>query len=120
MGIFSVAKAYFSMEKFVYMEKFIEPWYDHTAREQLEEAGIWIVPFDMRFPNQRNTKACWQNFIDYQRCIEAKGEDFEPCEFFKNNYDSVCPNAWTERMDDGLEEGNFPGIEKIHPKTAHH
>lgn len=35
--------------------------------------------FDARFPNQNQTKHCWQNFIDYHKCINARGEDFKPC-----------------------------------------
>jgi len=102
------------------MERFIAPWYDHGAKDQLEDNDFYTIPFDARFPNQRNTKMCWQNFIDYHRCVEAKGEDFEPCEFFKDNYENVCPNFWTERMEDNVEEGNFPGIEKIRPSTDSH
>lgn len=25
------------------------------------------------------TKHCWQNYVDYHKCITAKGEDFAPC-----------------------------------------
>ena len=25
------------------------------------------------------TKHCWQNYVDYHKCINAKGEDFAPC-----------------------------------------
>lgn len=35
--------------------------------------------FDARFPNQNQTKHCWQNYVDYHKCILAKGEDFKPC-----------------------------------------
>lgn len=35
--------------------------------------------FDARFPNQNQTKHCWQNYVDYHKCIIAKGEDFAPC-----------------------------------------
>ena len=31
--------------------------------------------FDARFPNQNQTKHCWQNYVDYHKCINAKGED---------------------------------------------
>ncbi|KAI6822221.1 hypothetical protein KC332_g9215, partial [Hortaea werneckii] len=34
--------------------------------------------FDARFPNQNQTKHCWQNYVDYHKCILAKGEDFKP------------------------------------------
>jgi hypothetical protein len=35
--------------------------------------------FDARFPNVNQTKHCWQNYVDYHKCIIAKGEDFAPC-----------------------------------------
>jgi len=35
--------------------------------------------YDARFPNQNQTKHCWQNYVDYHKCILAKGEDFKPC-----------------------------------------
>lgn len=34
---------------------------------------------DARFPNVNQTKHCWQNYVDYHKCILAKGEDFAPC-----------------------------------------
>lgn len=37
------------------------------------------IGFDARFPNQNQTKHCWQNYVDYHKCILAKGEDFAPC-----------------------------------------
>jgi Cytochrome oxidase c subunit VIb len=35
--------------------------------------------YDARFPNQNQTKHCWQNYVDYHKCIIAKGEEFRPC-----------------------------------------
>ena len=41
---------------------------------------MWYnLGFDARFPNQNQTKHCWQNYVDYHKCILAKGEDFKPC-----------------------------------------
>ena len=37
------------------------------------------IGFDARFPNQNQTKHCWQNYVDYYKCVNAKGEDFKPC-----------------------------------------
>lgn len=25
------------------------------------------------------TKHCWQNYVDYYKCVNAKGDDFRPC-----------------------------------------
>jgi hypothetical protein len=38
------------------------------------------VTYDPRFPNQNQTRACWQNYVDYHRCINLKGEDYKPCQ----------------------------------------
>ncbi|TPX21678.1 Cytochrome c oxidase subunit 6B [Coccidioides immitis] len=64
--------------------------------------------FDARFPNQNQTKHCWQNYVDYHKCILAKGEDFKPCRQFFLAYRSLCPKSWTDRWDDQRDAGNFP------------
>ena len=37
----------------------------------------------------------WQNYVDYHKCINAKGEDFPPCKQFKKAYHSLCPSEFT-------------------------
>nr|OQO17901.1 Cytochrome c oxidase subunit 6B [Rachicladosporium sp. CCFEE 5018] len=64
--------------------------------------------FDARFPNQNQTKHCWQNYVDYHKCILAKGEDFKPCRQFFLAYRSLCPSGWANRWDDLRENGKFP------------
>jgi cytochrome c oxidase subunit 6b len=59
--------------------------------------------FDARFPNQNQTKHCWQNYVDYHKCINAKGEDFKPCRqvcAYLSHYRTATPrlaNAQSER-----------------------
>ncbi|XP_076460505.1 cytochrome c oxidase subunit 6B1-like [Babylonia areolata] len=67
------------------------------------------APFDARFPNQNQTRNCWQNYVDYHRCKKIKGDDYEPCEYFKRVFSSLCPNAWIEKWDEQVENGTFPG-----------
>ena len=50
--------------------------------------------FDARFPNVNQTKNCWTNFRDYHRCVKARGEDYEACQWFKKTYTSLCPVSW--------------------------
>ncbi|RUP50236.1 hypothetical protein BC936DRAFT_139880 [Jimgerdemannia flammicorona] len=50
--------------------------------------------FDARFPNTNQTKHCWQNYIDYHKCIQARGDDFPACKQFWRAYHSLCPNEW--------------------------
>ncbi|SCZ97814.1 BZ3500_MvSof-1268-A1-R1_Chr3-3g06388 [Microbotryum saponariae] len=40
---------------------------------------LQTAPFDARFPNANQSRACLQNYIDHYRCVNKKGEDFEPC-----------------------------------------
>eukprot|EP00178_Gracilaria_changii_P005224 TRINITY_DN18531_c0_g1_i1.p2 TRINITY_DN18531_c0_g1~~TRINITY_DN18531_c0_g1_i1.p2 ORF type:complete len:106 (-),score=12.90 TRINITY_DN18531_c0_g1_i1:32-349(-) len=71
--------------------------------------GVFSVPYDPRFPNQNQTRNCYQNYLDYHRCQKAKGEDYQPCEWFKKVYTHLCPSAWHEKWDTQREEGVFPG-----------
>ncbi|KAK7454548.1 Cytochrome c oxidase subunit 6B [Stygiomarasmius scandens] len=66
------------------------------------------VGFDARFPNQNQTRNCFQNYTDYFKCIAAKGEDYAPCVQFKRAYHSLCPNEWISKWDDQRENGTFP------------
>ncbi|KAH7075798.1 cytochrome c oxidase polypeptide VIb [Paraphoma chrysanthemicola] len=70
--------------------------------------GSGTTGFDARFPNQNQTKHCWQNYVDYHKCIIAKGEEFAPCRQFLLAYRSLCPSGWTTRWDEQREAGIFP------------
>ena len=74
-----------------------------------------------------HTKHCWQIYVDYHKCVIAKGEEFRPCrqvrlhshiersreepnatpQFFYA-YRSLCPSSWCERWDEQRENGIFP------------
>jgi cytochrome c oxidase subunit 6b len=54
------------------------------------------------------TKHCWQNYVDYHKCINAKGEDFAPCRQFFLAYRSLCPSGWYQRWDD--QRGSYTNI----------
>jgi len=34
----------------------------------------------------------FQNYIDYHKCIKAKGDEFAPCKQFLRAYRSLCPS----------------------------
>ncbi|PKI82332.1 Cox12p [Malassezia vespertilionis] len=72
-----------------------------------EEVVLKTAPFDSRFPNQtqNQTRHC---YADYFRCVNKKGEDFEPCQFFFKAYNSLCPNEWISKWDEQRENGTFP------------
>lgn len=63
------------------------------------------APHDPRFPQVNQTKNCWQNYVDYHKCINKMGKDYEPCEYFKDIYRMLCPSGWIERWDEALAEG---------------
>ena len=47
--------------------------------------------------------------IIYNQLIpkKIKGEDYEPCNFFAKNFQTVCPNAWIEKWNDQREKVNI-------------
>merc|ERR1711884_466096 len=65
------------------------------------------VPYDPRFQNTNQNRNCWQNYVDYHRCVNLKGEDFEPCKFFFKNFTTLCPSEWVEKWDDQRDAGSF-------------
>ncbi|KAL7981130.1 cytochrome c oxidase subunit 6B1 isoform X3 [Crotalus tigris] len=70
------------------------------------------APFDSRFPNQNQTRGCWQNYLDFHRCekaMNAKGSDPYVCQWYKKVYSSLCPSFWVDNWDELRENGAFPG-----------
>merc|ERR1712093_939131 len=91
------------------------PTTNHNTAKMADDEDRVTMPFkfvtagfDARFPNQNQTKHCWQNYVDYHKCILAKGEDFKPCRQFFLAYRSLCPSSWAARWDDQRENGTFP------------
>ncbi|WFD31095.1 Cytochrome c oxidase subunit 6B [Malassezia sp. CBS 17886] len=73
-----------------------------------ESLELKTAEFDSRFPNQNQTRHCWQNYADYFRCINQKGEDYTPCKHFYKAYKALCPDEWVERWNEQRENGSFP------------
>ncbi|CAD6886907.1 unnamed protein product [Tilletia laevis] len=69
---------------------------------------LQTASFDARFPNQNQNKHCYQNYLDYFRCINAKGEEHTPCKHFYRKYHSLCPNEWIAKWDEQRENNAFP------------
>ncbi|KAJ4994405.1 cytochrome c oxidase polypeptide vib [Stagonosporopsis vannaccii] len=85
-------------------------WYD-DPRAPAAPRTCTMAPLSSLGPATdptNQTKHCWQNYVDYHKCIIAKGEDFAPCRQFMLAYKSLCPSGWTARWDDQREAGNFP------------
>lgn len=60
--------------------------------------------FTSSFPSRN----CWQNYVDFHRCINLRGVDYQPCYFFKTRYHHFCPSDWVNTWDEQREEGRFP------------
>uniref|UniRef100_A0A8B9XCV9 Cytochrome c oxidase subunit 6B2 n=1 Tax=Bos mutus grunniens TaxID=30521 RepID=A0A8B9XCV9_BOSMU len=74
--------------------------------------GKWPTPpFDPRF-NQNQTRNCYQNFLDYHRCIKTmnrRGKSTQPCEYYFRVYHSLCPISWVQRWKEQIKDGTFAG-----------
>ncbi|XP_074579887.1 uncharacterized protein LOC141836320 isoform X2 [Curcuma longa] len=70
---------------------------EQDAEEQeAEEPEIKIetAPADFRFPTTNQTRHCFTRYIEYHRCVAAKGEDAPECNKFAKYYRSLCPSEW--------------------------
>uniref|UniRef100_A0A8C9AFH5 Cytochrome c oxidase subunit 6B1 n=1 Tax=Prolemur simus TaxID=1328070 RepID=A0A8C9AFH5_PROSS len=68
--------------------------------------------FDSGFPNQNQTRNCWQNYLDFHHCkkaMTAKGGDISVCERYRCVYKSLCPISWVSAWDDPPASGTVPG-----------
>uniref|UniRef100_A0A9L0RAG1 Cytochrome c oxidase subunit 6B2 n=1 Tax=Equus caballus TaxID=9796 RepID=A0A9L0RAG1_HORSE len=75
--------------------------------------GRWSTPpFDPRFPNQNQTRNCYQNFLDYHRCVKnmnRRGKSTQPCEYYFRVFHSLCPMSWVQRWTEQIKAGTFAG-----------
>ncbi|KAG8097450.1 hypothetical protein GUJ93_ZPchr0013g37415 [Zizania palustris] len=88
---------------------------NHAAEETTEtseeksEIKIETAPADFRFPTTNQTRHCFTRYVEYHRCVAAKGEDAPECDKFAKYYRSLCPGEWVERWNEQRENGTFPG-----------
>ncbi|XP_045297408.1 cytochrome c oxidase subunit 6B2 isoform X2 [Leopardus geoffroyi] len=81
---------------------------------QKSPKGKWTrtPPFDPRFPNQNQTRNCYQNFLDYHRCVKRmnrRGKSTQPCEYYFRVFHSLCPKSWVQRWTEQIQRGTFAG-----------
>uniref|UniRef100_A0A8D2L8W8 Cytochrome c oxidase subunit 6B1 n=1 Tax=Varanus komodoensis TaxID=61221 RepID=A0A8D2L8W8_VARKO len=65
-----------------------------------KQGDYLTAPFDPRFPNSNQTRNCYQNYLDYYRCMKimkAKGKDVEACKWYFRVFTSLCPISWVSR-----------------------
>ncbi|XP_042057669.1 cytochrome c oxidase subunit 6b-1-like [Salvia splendens] len=83
-----------------------------TAEQEAEETPeikLESAPADFRFPTTNQTRHCFTRYIEYHRCIAAKGEEAPECDKFAKYYRSLCPGEWVDRWNEQRENGTFPG-----------
>ncbi|OIW21344.1 hypothetical protein TanjilG_32484 [Lupinus angustifolius] len=82
---------------------------DQDAAEETPEIKLETAPADFRFPTTNQTRHCFTRYVEYHRCIAAKGEDAPECDRFAKYYRSLCPGEWIDRWNEQRENGTFPG-----------
>ncbi|GAB4845005.1 hypothetical protein Ancab_038397 [Ancistrocladus abbreviatus] len=82
---------------------------DQEESEETPEIKLETAPADFRFPTTNQTRHCFTRYIEYHRCIAAKGEGAPECDKFSKYYRSLCPGEWIDRWNEQRENGTFPG-----------
>ncbi|XP_014442332.1 cytochrome c oxidase subunit 6B1-like [Tupaia chinensis] len=70
------------------------------------------VPFYNCFPNQNQTRNCWQDYLVFHRCdktMTTKGGDISACKWYQCENKSLCPISRVSTWEDCWAEGTFPG-----------
>ncbi|KAG8369201.1 hypothetical protein BUALT_Bualt15G0126500 [Buddleja alternifolia] len=79
------------------------------AEEETSEIKLETAPADFRFPTTNQSRHCFTRYIEYHRCVAAKGEGAPECDKFAKYYRSLCPGEWVDRWNEQRENGTFPG-----------
>ncbi|KDP38756.1 hypothetical protein JCGZ_04109 [Jatropha curcas] len=59
-----------------------------------DEIELKTAPADFRFPTTNQTRHCFTRYIEFHRCLAAKGEESNECERFAKYYRALCPGEW--------------------------
>ncbi|CAI0447869.1 unnamed protein product [Linum tenue] len=89
-------------------EEITEPTTEEVA-EVAPEIKLETAPADFRFPTTNQTRHCFTRYIEFHRCVAAKGEDAQDCQKYAKYYRSLCPSEWVDRWNEQRENGTFPG-----------
>ncbi|KAL4567712.1 hypothetical protein LXL04_023304 [Taraxacum kok-saghyz] len=80
-----------------------------TETRKPSEIKLETAPGDYRFPTTNQSRHCFTRYVEYHRCIGAKGDGAPECEKFAKFYRSLCPGEWVDRWNEQRENGTFPG-----------
>ncbi|KAG6739800.1 hypothetical protein POTOM_057415 [Populus tomentosa] len=83
-----------------------------------KEIELKTAPADYRFPTTNQTRHCFTRYIEFHRCVAAKGDEGNDCERFAKYYRSLCPSEWVERWNEQRENGTFPGVRPLSALTV--
>ncbi|WOG96834.1 hypothetical protein DCAR_0416171 [Daucus carota subsp. sativus] len=75
----------------------------------MAEIELKTAPADFRFPTTNQSRHCFTRYIEFHRCLAAKGDGSAECEKFAKYYRSLCPGEWVDRWNEQRENGIFPG-----------
>ncbi|CAH1454146.1 unnamed protein product [Lactuca virosa] len=79
------------------------------TQNETPEIKLETAPGDYRFPTTNQSRHCFTRYVEYHRCVAAKGEDASECDKFAKYYRSLCPGEWVDRWNEQRENGTFPG-----------
>ncbi|XP_068643212.1 cytochrome c oxidase subunit 6b-1-like [Aristolochia californica] len=82
---------------------------EEEVAEEKPDIKIETAPADFRFPTTNQTRHCFTRYVEYHRCIAAKGDGGPECDKFAKYYRSLCPGEWVDRWNEQRENGTFPG-----------
>ncbi|KAG0487035.1 hypothetical protein HPP92_009130 [Vanilla planifolia] len=63
---------------------------EESEEETIEEEKPEIKPQQISFPTTNQTRHCFTRYIEYHRCIAAKGDDISECNKFAKYYRALC------------------------------
>ncbi|KAF7816989.1 cytochrome c oxidase subunit 6b-1 [Senna tora] len=67
---------------------------DDQEPEETPEIKLETAPADFRFPTTNQTRHCFTRYVEFHRCVAAKGDDAPECDRFAKYYRSLCPGEW--------------------------
>ncbi|GJN02446.1 hypothetical protein PR202_ga19798 [Eleusine coracana subsp. coracana] len=59
-----------------------------------DQIELKTAPADFRFPTTNQTRHCFTRYVEYHRCVNAKGDAADDCDKFAKYYRSLCPGEW--------------------------
>ncbi|XP_028775440.1 cytochrome c oxidase subunit 6B-like [Neltuma alba] len=65
----------------------------------MAEIELKTAPADFRFPTTNQTRHCFTRYVEFHRCVAAKGEGSGDCERFAKYYRSLCPSEWVKVLE---------------------